>query len=145
VLLLRYSDLRIGDAVNLSRERIADEKLYLYTAKTGTPVWCPLHDVKNNSPHAMRHAKNAEHHKIELNWNVSGTRISAFRSSRKKRGGMVVEDAKLAIGELSKQVHLPNQLRIGSFCPLLYPRTQRSKDIVSNSTFPFCKILFTYF
>jgi hypothetical protein len=39
----------------------------------------------------FRHAKNAEHYKIELNWNVSGTRISAVRSSRKKRGGMLVE------------------------------------------------------
>ena len=34
----------------------------------------------------FRHAKNAEHYKIELNWNVSGTRISAVRSSRKKKG-----------------------------------------------------------
>jgi integrase len=44
VLLLRYSGLRIGDAVGLSRERIADGKLFLYTAKTGTPVYCPLPD-----------------------------------------------------------------------------------------------------
>jgi integrase len=44
-LLPRYSDVRIVDIVSLSRERIADEKLYLYTAKTGTPVWCPLHDA----------------------------------------------------------------------------------------------------
>jgi integrase len=42
VLLLRHSGLRIGDAVALERERIADGKLFLYTAKTGTPVWCPL-------------------------------------------------------------------------------------------------------
>ena len=39
----------------------------------------------------FRHAKNAEHYKIELNWNVSGTRISAVRSSGKKRDGMLVE------------------------------------------------------
>ena len=44
VLLLRYSGLRIGDAVSLPRARIAGAKLFLYTAKTGTPVWCPLHD-----------------------------------------------------------------------------------------------------
>jgi integrase len=42
VLLLRYSGLRIGDVVALSRDRIADGKLFLYTAKTGTPVYCPL-------------------------------------------------------------------------------------------------------
>ena len=45
VLLLRYCGLRIGDAVSLERERIADGKLFLYTAKTGTLVYCPLHDT----------------------------------------------------------------------------------------------------
>ncbi|MGA3326523.1 MAG: tyrosine-type recombinase/integrase [Terriglobia bacterium] len=42
VLLLRYSGLRIGDAVTLSRERITGDKLFLYTAKAGTPVYLPL-------------------------------------------------------------------------------------------------------
>src|SRR5262244_1211903 len=42
VQLLRYSGLRIQDAVTLSRDRIAAGKLFLYTAKTGTAVYCPL-------------------------------------------------------------------------------------------------------
>jgi integrase len=42
VLLLRFTGLRIRDAVTLSRSRIIDGKLSLYTAKTGTPVYCPL-------------------------------------------------------------------------------------------------------
>jgi len=42
VLLLRYSGLRIRDAVTLSRNRIQCDKLFLYTAKTGTAVYCPL-------------------------------------------------------------------------------------------------------
>ena len=42
VLLLRYSRLRIGDAVSLETKRIRDGKLLLYTAKAGTPVWLPL-------------------------------------------------------------------------------------------------------
>jgi len=42
ILLLRYSGLRIRDAATLSRNRIQDGKLFLYTAKTGTPVYCPL-------------------------------------------------------------------------------------------------------
>ena len=42
VLLLRYSGLRIGDAVTLSSERIDGDKLFLYTSKAGTPVYCPL-------------------------------------------------------------------------------------------------------
>jgi len=42
VFLLRYSGLRIRDAITLSRNRIQDDKLFLYTAKTGTAVYCPL-------------------------------------------------------------------------------------------------------
>ena len=42
VLLLLFSGLRIRDAVTLSKGRIVNGKLLLYTAKTGTPVFCPL-------------------------------------------------------------------------------------------------------
>ena len=42
VQLLRYSGLRIRDAVTLHRDRIVSGKLFLYTAKTGTAVYCPL-------------------------------------------------------------------------------------------------------
>ena len=42
VLLLRYSGLRIGDAVSLPRERVTDGRLFLYTAKSGAPVYAPL-------------------------------------------------------------------------------------------------------
>jgi integrase/recombinase XerD len=38
VLLLRYSGMRIGDVVNLSVDRIAGNRLFLYTQKTGVPV-----------------------------------------------------------------------------------------------------------
>lgn len=42
ILLLRNSGLRIADAVSLTRDRVKNGKLFLYTSKTGTPVWCPL-------------------------------------------------------------------------------------------------------
>ena len=42
VLLLRYSGLRIGDAIGCSVDRLANGKLRLYTQKTGTHVHCPL-------------------------------------------------------------------------------------------------------
>jgi integrase len=54
VLLLRYSGLRIGDVVSLPCERIANGKLFLYTAKTGTPVWCPLPDAVIQALDAVR-------------------------------------------------------------------------------------------
>ena len=38
IRLMRYSGLRISDAVNLSTARITDDKLFLYTQKTGTAV-----------------------------------------------------------------------------------------------------------
>jgi integrase/recombinase XerD len=53
VLLLRYSGLRIRDAVMLSRDGIREGKLLLYTAKTGTPVYCPLPDVVVNALDAV--------------------------------------------------------------------------------------------
>ena len=45
VLLLRHSGLRIVDAVTLERSRVTGDKLFLYTAKTGTRVYVPLPDV----------------------------------------------------------------------------------------------------
>jgi integrase/recombinase XerD len=38
ILLLRYSGMRIGDTVSLTADRIMGDRLFLYTAKTGTPV-----------------------------------------------------------------------------------------------------------
>ncbi|MGH9684451.1 MAG: tyrosine-type recombinase/integrase [Candidatus Acidiferrales bacterium] len=42
VLLLRYSGLRIRDAVTLRQDAVVDGKLFLHSAKTGVPVRLPL-------------------------------------------------------------------------------------------------------
>jgi integrase len=42
VLTMRYSGLRIGDTIALSGDRLKGDKLFLYTQKTGTPVYVPL-------------------------------------------------------------------------------------------------------
>src|SRR5579871_994010 len=42
LLFLRYSALRIGDATSCPVERLAGNKLFLYTAKTQVPVYIPL-------------------------------------------------------------------------------------------------------
>jgi integrase/recombinase XerD len=44
VLVLRYSGMRIGDAVKCGVDRIDTNKLFLYTQKTGVPVHCVLPD-----------------------------------------------------------------------------------------------------
>jgi integrase/recombinase XerD len=43
-LVMRYSGLRIGDAASLACDRLDGSKLFLYTAKTGTPVFTKLPD-----------------------------------------------------------------------------------------------------
>lgn len=45
VLVMRYSGLRIGDTIALDESRLPGNKLLLYTAKTGTPVYVPLPPV----------------------------------------------------------------------------------------------------
>jgi integrase len=42
---MRYTGLRIGDAVTLGTSRVAGERLFLYTQKTNVPVLCPLPKV----------------------------------------------------------------------------------------------------
>jgi integrase len=44
LLLLRFSGLRMSDAVGLKREYVSDGRPFLYQAKTGHPVLLPLPD-----------------------------------------------------------------------------------------------------
>ena len=58
ILLLRFGGLRISDAAVLERTRLRGDTLFLYTQKTGTPVWVPLpshvvealHEAPSDSP-----------------------------------------------------------------------------------------------
>lgn len=45
ILLLRYSGLRISDAVSLKRENLDGNRLTIRTMKTNTPVCVPLPDI----------------------------------------------------------------------------------------------------
>jgi integrase/recombinase XerD len=42
VLTMRYTGLRIGDAIRLSKSQVADGKVFVRTAKTGQPVTVPV-------------------------------------------------------------------------------------------------------
>ncbi len=44
VLLLRYTGLRIGDAVGLSANRLAGNRIFITTAKSRTKIYIPLPD-----------------------------------------------------------------------------------------------------
>src|SRR6266481_2320621 len=56
VLLLRYSGLRIGDAVQLDVNRVQKTKLLLHTEKTGVPVYCVLPDMVVKALDAAPHS-----------------------------------------------------------------------------------------
>lgn len=56
VLLLRYSGMRIGDAVQLSFNRIQGNKLLLHTEKTGVHVYCVLPDIVTKALDAAPHS-----------------------------------------------------------------------------------------
>jgi site-specific recombinase XerD len=45
VLVMRHSGLRIGDTIALDETRLVGHTLFLYTAKTGTPVYVPVPPV----------------------------------------------------------------------------------------------------
>src|ERR1019366_2567875 len=42
ILFARYSGLRIGDAASCAVDRLSGNRLFLYTQKTGVPVYVPL-------------------------------------------------------------------------------------------------------
>src|SRR6185295_2933105 len=42
ILILRYTGLRISDAVRLATSKMRDGKVFLRTAKGGTLVWVPI-------------------------------------------------------------------------------------------------------
>jgi integrase/recombinase XerD len=42
LLLIRWSGLRVSDAVRLERSRLVGDSILLYQAKTGTPVFCAI-------------------------------------------------------------------------------------------------------
>jgi integrase/recombinase XerD len=44
ILVMRYTGLRVSDAVSLTTDRIDGKKLFLYTAKTGVPIYTILPD-----------------------------------------------------------------------------------------------------
>jgi integrase len=45
ILLLRYTRLRIGDAVGLSVNRLSGNRLFVTTAKSRTKIYVPLPDL----------------------------------------------------------------------------------------------------
>jgi integrase len=51
--LMRYSGLRIRDSVTCRRDRLKGNRLFLYQAKTGVPVYCPMPPFLVEALHAL--------------------------------------------------------------------------------------------
>lgn len=83
VLLLRYSGLRIGDAVSLSKDRIdANGMLSLYTAKSGTLVRLPLPPFVTNALYEFEHV--SERYFFWTGGANKGTPTGNFRRTLRK-------------------------------------------------------------
>ena len=66
ILLLRYSGLRISDAASCPVDRLTGNRIFIYTQKTGVPVYIPL-------PPFVMDALNACPRKSERYWFWTGT------------------------------------------------------------------------
>jgi site-specific recombinase XerD len=75
VLLLRYTGLRMQDAACLERSRVTDGRLFLFTQKTGTPVYCPL------PPEVVAALETVPNeHPDYLFWDANSTRETTVKS-----------------------------------------------------------------
>lgn len=95
--LLRWSGLRIRDAVTLERSRLVGNKLLLYQAKTGTPVYVPLppHVVEllRNIPDGLKPnpayffwSGNGDPKTYVANWQRSYRRLFSVANLRRSDG-----------------------------------------------------------
>jgi integrase/recombinase XerD len=88
LLLMRWGGLAITDAVTLERARLTpDGKLFLYRAKTGTPVYVPLpaevaqllREIPNSNPRYFFWSGMGERESAKKPWDKSLRRL--FRSA----------------------------------------------------------------
>ena len=97
--LLRWSGLRIRDAVTLERSRLIDNKLLLYQAKTGIPVYVPIPphvaDLLRNVPDGLKPnpryffwSGNGDPKTFVANWQRSYRRLFTVAELRKPDGSI---------------------------------------------------------
>jgi integrase/recombinase XerD len=88
LLLMRWGGLAITDAVTLERAKLtADGKLFLYRAKTGTPVYVPLptevaqllREIPNSNPRYFFWSGRSEIENAKKSWDKSLRRL--FKSA----------------------------------------------------------------
>jgi integrase/recombinase XerD len=90
---MRYSGMRIGDAVSLSTDRIEGNRLFLYTPKTGTPIHSVLPDFVVKALEETPRVTN-----VHYFWSGVGKLESIVRSWQ-TRIRKLFEDAKVSKGD----------------------------------------------
>ena len=95
LLLMRWGGLAITDAVTLERDKLtADGKLFLYRAKTGTPVYVPLpgevaqvlRDIPNSNPRYFFWSGTGERENAKKSWDKSLRRLFKSANLREADG-----------------------------------------------------------
>lgn len=95
LLLMRWGGLAITDAVTLERDKLtAEGKLFLYRAKTGTPVFVPLpgevahllREVPNSNPRYFFWSGAGERENAKKSWDKSLRRLFESANLREADG-----------------------------------------------------------
>lgn len=114
ILTMRYSGLRIGDVIALDNAHLDDNKLLLYTAKTGTPVYVPLppfvlaalKDLDTNGSGRFFSTGNAKPQTARANW--SRYLDTVFQLAKIKNGHSHRFRDTFAVSLLAKGVSIEN-------------------------------------
>lgn len=79
VLLLRYTGLRISDVATLARDRVRDDRIYLYTMKNGKPVFLPIPAVLRDALGTLPTPKETRGESKYFFWSGNGTTRAFIR------------------------------------------------------------------
>jgi integrase/recombinase XerD len=147
VLAMRYSGLRIGDAIALKRDQLTGTSLLLYTQKTGQPVYVPLPDfvvealrkIENGTDHFFWSGQNIR--SAVANWsrylasvfdlaNVKHAHSHRFRDTFATElllAGVPIEDVSILLG------HSNTRITAKHYSPWVKERQQKLEDRVKQA------------
>ena len=79
ILLLRYTGLRISDVATLARDRVREDRIYLYTMKNGKPVFLPIPAFLREALDGLPTPKGTEGKSKYFFWSGNGTTRAFIR------------------------------------------------------------------
>ncbi len=81
IFLLRFTGLRISDVATLARDRVRDDRIYLYTMKNGKPVFLPIPPVLKESLENLPTPKGTIKESKYFFWSGNATTRAFIRGS----------------------------------------------------------------